>query len=62
MGYRSGLVPRLTVVVTIFVHDIDIHGIPGTTFTYFTAVDNTGCNSFQDNLSSFYVNTKVLTL
>ena len=50
-------------VVAILAHSIDIHGITvdGFTFACFTAVDNTGCHSFQDNLSSFFfVNTKVL--
>jgi hypothetical protein len=63
MGHRSGLVPRLTMVVAIRVHGLNIHGITvdGFNFACFTAVDNTGCHSFQDNLSSFFfINTEVL--
>jgi len=50
-------------VVAILVHGTDIHSITVDrfTFTCFTAVDNTDCHSFQDNLSSLlFVNTKVL--
>jgi hypothetical protein len=63
IGHRSGLVPRLKLVVTTLVDVADIHSITVDkyTFTCFTAVGDTGCHYFQDNLSSLYfVNTKVL--